>query len=62
MFSCIREKPGPEVAVMLLTPAAEAPMTAAMEPSSSSIWMKCPPTWGSLPAQPSAISVDGVMG
>jgi hypothetical protein len=37
MFSIIRENPGPDVAVMLLTPAFDAPMTAAMLPISSSI-------------------------
>ena len=47
---------------MALTPAAEAPSTAAMEEISSSIWMKWPPTWGSRRALCSAISVDGVMG
>ena len=62
MFSCLREKPGPEVAVMDLTPATDAPMTAAMLASSSSIWMNLPPTRGSFSAQPSAISVEGVMG
>jgi len=38
-FSCISEKPGPLVAVNDLAPASEAPMTAAMEAISSSIWM-----------------------
>ena len=37
MFSCISEKPGPLVAVMAFTPAAEAPMMAAMLEISSSI-------------------------
>ena len=62
MFSCISEKPGPEVAVKDFTPAAEAPSTAATEASSSSIWMKVPPTWGRRSALCSAISVEGVMG
>ena len=46
MFSCIREKPGPDVAVMAFAPAREAPHRAAMEASSSSIWMNSPPTSG----------------
>ena len=36
-FSCMREKPGPLVAVMDLTPAREAPITAPMLAISSSI-------------------------
>jgi len=40
IFSCINENPGPLVAVIALTPVREAPMTAAMEAISSSIWMK----------------------
>ena len=62
IISCIRLKPGPEVAVSALMPAREAPQTAAMEAISSSIWMKVPPTSGRRAAEPSAISVDGVMG
>ena len=38
-FSCIREKPGPLVAVNAFFPAREAPNSAAMELISSSIWM-----------------------
>ena len=62
MFSCISEKPGPEVAVMAFIPAAEAPRIAATEEISSSIWMNLPPSCGRRSAQPSAISVEGVMG
>ena len=47
---------------MAFTPAADAPSTAAMEASSSSICRKCPPTCGRRSALCSAISVDGVMG
>ena len=61
-FSCISEKPGPLVAVMALTPASEAPMTAPMEAISSSIWMKVPPTAGRRQDMTSLISVAGVMG
>ena len=39
MLSCIRLKPGPEVAVTALAPAHTEPMTAEMEAISSSIWM-----------------------
>ena len=62
MFSCMRLKPGPEVAVMALAPAQLAPMTAPREASSSSIWMAMPSSWGSLSARCSAISLAGVMG
>jgi hypothetical protein len=61
-FSCISENPGPEVAVIDLTPAALAPMTAPIDAISSSIWMNRPPTWGSRSDRTSAISVDGVIG
>src|SRR3990170_2180239 len=56
------ENPGPDVAVIALAPATEAPMTAAIDAISSSIWIKCPPTRGRLRASNSAISVDGVIG
>jgi len=62
MFSCMREKPGPLVAVMALSPPMEAPMTAAMLAISSSIWMNLPPSWGRRRERISAISVEGVMG
>ena len=39
IFSCIRLKPGPEVAVMGLAPPQLAPTKAAIEPNSSSIWI-----------------------
>ena len=47
---------------MAFMPAAEAPRTAAIDASSSSIWMNLPPTCGSRTALPSAISVEGVIG
>ncbi len=62
MFSCIREKPGPDVAVMALAPAREAPTRAAMLPNSSSIWTKMAPTAGRRFDSLSAISVEGVIG
>ena len=56
------EKPGPLVAVMAFAPAVDAPITAAMEASSSSICMYVPPRFGSSSDESSAISVAGVMG
>jgi hypothetical protein len=61
-FSCTRENPGPLVAVMLLTPARDAPITAPMEAISSSIWIKVPPRAGRRQLIISLISVAGVMG
>ena len=61
-FSCMREKPGPDVAVIDLTPASDAPMIAPMLAISSSIWMNVPPSAGSLTESISDISVAGVMG
>ncbi len=62
MFSIMREKPGPDVALIALTPAREAPTRAAMLASSSSIWMKMAPTAGIRRASLSAVSVEGVIG
>jgi hypothetical protein len=62
MCSCIKENPGPLVAVMAFAPATDAPITAAKLAISSSIWMNFPPTRGSSLARTSAISVEGVMG
>ena len=61
-FSCISEKPGPLVAVIALTPPSEAPITAASEPISSSIWMNTPSARGSSRDICSAISEEGVIG
>ena len=62
MCSCMREKPGPLVAVKALTPARDAPITAPRLAISSSIWMKVPPFRGSSRAMNSMISVLGVIG
>ena len=62
MFSIIRLKPGPEVEVIENVPAHDAPRMAFIDAISSSIWMKTPPTSGSLRAMRSATSVAGVMG
>jgi hypothetical protein len=58
----LRLNPGPLVAVIVLAPASEAPMIAAIEAISSSIWMNRPPRRGSSPARISAISEEGVIG
>jgi hypothetical protein len=60
--SCMRENPGPLVAVIALFPVREAPMIAAIEEISSSIWMKRWPRSGSRLLRYSAISDDGVIG
>ena len=62
MCSIMREKPGPEVAVIVRAPAQAPPMIAAILAGSSSIWMKVPPTLGRRAAIRSATSVDGVIG
>ena len=61
-FSIIREKPGPEVEVMAFFPVQAAPITAAIEAISSSIWTKTPPAFGIRAAIRSATSVEGVIG
>jgi hypothetical protein len=61
-FSIIKLNPGPDVAVMDLTPALDAPRIAFIEAISSSIWIKIPPTSGILADIASAISVAGVIG
>jgi hypothetical protein len=62
MCSIIREKPGPEVTVKALAPPHTAPWMAMEAASSSSIWMKTPPTVGMRAANRSTTSVEGVMG
>jgi len=61
-FSIIRLNPGPDVAVIDLAPAQEAPKIAAIEASSSSNWINMPPTSGNLLEMCSAISLAGVIG
>jgi hypothetical protein len=56
------ENPGPLVAVILFTPASEAPITAPILEISSSIWIKVPPTWGNRTDKISPISEAGVIG
>ena len=62
MFSIMRLKPGPLVTVIDFVPVHEAPTTAAMLASSSSIWMKVPPMRGNRREIRSTTSVEGVMG
>ena len=62
MFSCIRLIPGPDVAVIARALVHDAPITEAIEPISSSIWMYTPSTSGRRLAMCSAISVAGVIG
>ncbi len=61
-FSCIREKPGPLVAVNAFSPARLAPITAAILAISSSICIYIPPWPGSTAEHISAISVEGHIG
>ena len=59
----MRENPGPDVAVMALRPARDAPITAPMDAISSSNWINTPPSLlGRREAIISMISEDGVMG
>ena len=62
MFSCIKENPGPLVAVTTFCPPQLAPIMAPTAEISSSICMNLPPTVGSFLLIISAISVDGVIG
>ena len=62
MCSIISEKPGPEVTVIARLPPQTAPAMAIDEASSSSIWMKMPPTCGNRCAMRSTTSVEGVIG
>jgi hypothetical protein len=54
--------PGPEVAVIALRPANEAPTTAPMPAISSSAWSTVPPYFQSSRPRNCMISVDGVIG
>src|SRR5215469_5040243 len=62
MCSIIKEKPGPEVTVKALAPPQTAPCRVIEAASSSSIWMKVPPTVGTRAAKRSTTSVEGVIG
>src|ERR1700685_1602586 len=62
MCSIIKEKPGPEVTVKAFAPPQTAPCRVIEAASSSSIWMKQPPTVGTRCAKRSTTSVEGVMG
>src|SRR5579872_4446160 len=62
MCSIMSENPGPDVTVNALAPPQTAPWMAIEAASSSSIWMKTPPTVGTRAANRSTTSVDGVIG
>src|SRR6266536_1055400 len=62
MCSIISEKPGPEVTVKAFAPPHTPPCNAIDAASSSSIWMKQPPTVGTRCAKRSTTSVEGVIG
>ena len=60
--SAISERPGPDVAVIALRPANEAPSTEASAAISSSVWIATPPKRGSRAASHSRMSDAGVIG
>ena len=60
--SAISERPGPEVAVIDFTPVKEAPITAPIAASSSSVCSDEPPIFGSHSLRKWRISDDGVIG
>ena len=62
IISDIKERPGPEVAVIDFAPAKEAPTTAPMAASSSSVCTQVPPIFGSQSASNCRTSVEGVIG
>ena len=62
IISCMRLKPGPEVAVSALAPAREAPQTAAMLRDLVLHLDEGAVDLRESPASTSAISVDGVIG
>ena len=62
MPSCMREKPGPDVAVMQSLPAPAAPNIMLTDAVSHSAWTKVLPSIGNHFAAPWAISLAGVMG
>src|SRR5687767_15236961 len=61
-ISDINERPGPEVAVIDFAPAKDAPTTAPIAASSSSVCRQVPPIFGSQSASNCSTSVEGVMG
>src|SRR5580765_3692094 len=62
MCSIISENPGPDVTVNALAPPHTAPCRVIEAASSSSIWIKLPPTVGTREANRSTTSVEGVIG
>src|SRR3990172_10871372 len=62
MVSDMSDSPGPDVDVMLLPPAHDAPATLQIADISSSVWRTMPPSLGRWTASHSMISEAGVMG
>ncbi len=61
-ISVLSDMPGPEVAVMDLRPAKEAPTAAPMPAISSSAWSITPPSFQMSRPSVCMISEEGVMG
>src|ERR1700747_1332135 len=62
MCSIMSEKHRPDVTVNAFAPPHAAPCNVIEAASSSSIWMKVPPTVGTREANRSTTSVEGVIG
>ena len=62
MFSCMRLMPGPDVAVMALQPAQDAPTAEQIAAISSSVCKNTPPDKGSSSDSRLGISLAGVIG
>jgi hypothetical protein len=62
MCSIMSEKPVPYVTVKAFAPPHTAPCNVMEAASSSSIWMKVPPTVGTRAAKRSTTSVEALMG
>ena len=60
--SCMREKPGPDVAVKAFLPDNPAAVITAIEEISSSIWINVFPLLGISLESTSKISLEGVIG
>ncbi len=61
-ISVIRERPGPDVDVIDLTPANDAPTQEPSAESSSSVWITEPPTFGIHSERKWSTSDEGVIG
>ena len=61
-ISDIRDRPGPDVAVIAFAPANDAPITTPIADSSSSVCTHVPPIFGSHSPRKCSTSDDGVIG